>query len=300
MWVPVFACPECGGRVAVRDGGFGCAPCALGFRHDEGIYRFLSDTRARLRQPFIEQYRRVRNAEGRTARSIAYYRALPLTDASDPHAAEWRIRGESYRTLLSPRAAVLQAGRPLRVLDLGAGSGWLSNRLSSLGHEVVAVDLLDDDDDLMVSRMYDHVFTAVRADFDALPFAAGQFDVVVMNASLHYASSPARTLCEADRMLDRRGSLVVMDSPTFARAGDGEAMVRDQLERIGAQAEAMQPVRPGIGFLTFDSLGTIADGLGRRTHFFPSRGPLGWRARRTLSRRRLGRAPATFGVWVAQ
>lgn len=303
MWLPAFVCPECRARVSTRGQGFECRTCKLRFDHDEGIYRFLTSARAAARQPFIEQYRRVRREEGRTARTAAYYRALPLTDAEDPHADEWRIRGESYRTLLSPRTGVLSnPDRPLRVLDLGAGSGWFSNRMASLGHEAVAVDLLDDDDEgLPISRMYDHAFVAVRADFDALPFAAGQFDVVVLNASLHYASDPAQTLREADHMLSEGGALVVMDSPTFKTTADGEAMVQAQLERIREQSgDAAPPIRPGVGFLTFERLGAIAGRLGRRSAFYPSRGPLAWRARRTWSRRRLKRDPAAFGVWVAR
>lgn len=303
MWVPAFVCPDCQTHVAPHAAGFECPACDIEFGHEAGIYRFLTGARADARQPFIDQYRRVRRVEGRTARTAAYYRALPLTDAQDPHAAEWRIRGESYRTLLSPRAGVLSdPDRPLRILDLGAGSGWFSNRMASLGHDAVAVDLLDDDEEgLPISRIYDHAFVAVRADFDALPFAAGQFDVVVLNASLHYAGDPGQTLRAADSMLSRGGSLVVMDSPTFTTAADGEAMVEEQLERIREQGGgASAAIRPGVGFLTFDRLSAIAGGLGRRSTFYPSRGPLAWRARRTWSRRRLKRAPAAFGVWVAR
>ena len=34
---------------------------------------------------------------------------------------------------------------PIRVLDVGAGNSWLSHRLASFGHQVVAVDRLDDE-----------------------------------------------------------------------------------------------------------------------------------------------------------
>ena len=44
----------------------------------------------------------------------------------------------------APRARRRSRGR-LHVLDLGAGSGWLSHRLAALGHHAVAVDALDDE-----------------------------------------------------------------------------------------------------------------------------------------------------------
>jgi hypothetical protein len=59
-------------------------------------------------------------------------------------------------------------------------------------------------------------------------------------------------------------------------------------------------IRPGVGFLTFADLDRVATDLGLRARFFPSRGPVGWRLRRHLARFRLRRAPAAFGVWVAQ
>ena len=40
-------------------------------------------------------------------------------------------------------------------------------------------------------RHYPVAFTAVQADFEVLPFEAGQFDLVVFDAALHYANGPS-------------------------------------------------------------------------------------------------------------
>jgi hypothetical protein len=92
----------------------------------------------------------------------------------------------------------------------------------------------------------------------------------------------------------------VMDSPMFAREGDGHAMVADGLRRIQAAHGLDTVLRPGLGFLTFAALERATSSHGLRGRFFPSRGPIGWRVRRQLARLRLQRAPAAFGVWVAQ
>jgi hypothetical protein len=58
--------------------------------------------------------------------------------------------------------------------------------------------------------------------------------------------------------------------------------------------------RPGQGFVTFSELDRVASSLGLRPSFYASRGPMMWRLKRQIARRRLKRAPAAFGVWVAR
>jgi SAM-dependent methyltransferase len=101
----------------------------------------------------------------------AYYRALPFVDRNGRYADIWRIRAQSYRVLcqrLLPPGTI-----PQRILDLGAGNGWLANRLAQAGHAVAAVDL-------MVNAMWtDWAHTAItilaylplQAEYDYLPLA---------------------------------------------------------------------------------------------------------------------------------
>ena len=226
---------------------------------------------------------------------------LPYVPPDHPHAAEWRMRRESYQHLLSHVLPGVELEANLRVLDLGAGNLWLSHRLASLGHRVVAVDWFDDEaDGLGACRQYPVSFLAVQADFDALPFRPFQFELVVFNGSLHYVTDIAATLARAREMLAPGGSLVVMDSPMFRREADGHAMVVEKLRQFKDAYGLTTVVHPQIGFLTFELLAQAASALGLRAQFFRSRGPLGWRVRRPLAWMRLRRAPAAFGVWVAQ
>jgi SAM-dependent methyltransferase len=269
------------------------------FELQRGIWRFLTATRGARLEPFVQQYRAVRQREGRRRSAPEYYRMLPSVAPGDPDAGDWQVRRETYFHLLGH---VLAAGpQPIRMLDLGAGSGWLSHRLAALGHRVVAVDAIDDDvDGLGAARHYAADFAVVQADFDALPFAAGQFDLVVFNGSLHYAVDAEDTLARAHRMLATGGVLAVMDSPMFRADRDGSAMLDDKFRRIALDCGVAQTVRPGTGYLTFAKLANIAEKLERRPQFVPSRGPFGWRLRRNLARVRLRRAPAAFGLWVAR
>jgi len=300
VWTPRFACPECRTDVLETDAGrYACAGCARVFERRAGVWRFLTPTRGASLEPFVRQFRAVREREGRRWSAPEYYRRLPSVAPGDPHAKDWQVRRETYHHLLGH---VLAAGpRPLHVLDLGAGSGWLSHRLTALGHRAVAVDAIDDEiDGLGAARHYATEFPSVQADFDALPFAPGQFDLVVFNGSLHYAADTAATLEGAHRVLAPGGALVVMDSPMFRADDDGSAMVSAKMRRFTCDYGCRDVVSQGVGYLTFARLAGIADKFALRPQFVPSRGPLGWRLRRGVARVRLRRAPAAFGLWVAR
>ena len=276
-----------------------CVSCPTTYTESDGLFRLVPNVVGASAAPFLEQYRVVRNVDGHGRRSTAEYRALPRVRALDPTAGEWRIRRQSFETM---RRELRDAGRSSRrVLDVGAGNGWLSYRLAREGHALVAVDLNDDSaDGLMASAAYDVRFALVHADFDALPFGPAQFDVVVMNASLHYARDPGRTLRDVDRLVAPGGSIVVMDSPMFEHEPDGESMVHQQQDQLRSRYGIPAPIRRGVGYLTFEILRRAATTLRRRTRFVVSRGSFAWRLRRRLGERRLGRSAASFGVWVAR
>ncbi len=300
VWLPRFACPECAAEVVTdEETSVRCVRCAATYARSRGIWRFVSAQRQAAAEPFVRQYRRVRERDGYRVMSADYYRALPYVVSEDARSARWTVRRESYDHLR--RLPILSRDRGARVLDLGAGNGWLSHRLAAAGHALVALDMLDDDaDGLGATRVYATPFIAVQADFDALPFEPGQFDLVIFNSSLHYAPDANRTIARAHSMLAARGSLVVMDSPLFERDRDGRAMVEEMVRGFERDYGLHDVVRPGAGYLTFATLSAMAARLDMHAHFAPSRGPLGWRLRRQLGGLKRGRRPAAFGVWVAR
>ncbi len=94
---------------------------------------------ASARHQFLEDYRTIRSAEGRGSREPAYYLALPYRDLSGKNAAQWAIRGKSYRYFERKILSQIErkSGRPLDVLDLGAGNCWMSYRLSLRHHRLI-------------------------------------------------------------------------------------------------------------------------------------------------------------------
>lgn len=301
MWLPRFACPDC--RASVLDAGedaFRCPTCRQRFVCRDGIYRFLTHPSSPSAGPFSRHSSAVSPGNGSQETAPEYYRMLPVVKRDDPRAAEWRIRRETYAHFQRVGLPAVWLG-PVRILDLGAGTGWLSHRLASFGYTAVAVDRVDGDaDGLGACRHYEISFPAVQADFDALPFEDAQFDVVVLNDSLHCSPHPEATLAEARRMLAPGGSLVVMDSPMFWRASDGHAMLQQQVRQAVAEQGVTDSLEEGVGFLTFDDLQQTGMALGLRGRFVQSRGRIGSRLRRQIERLVSRRPPAAFGVWVAQ
>src|SRR5258708_29358856 len=143
---------------------------------------------------FTREYTTVRRAEGWGSGERAYYQALPFTDLTGRFERIWRIRAKSYITFVTHVLEPLEAnctdyqsssstlakeprsgGRHeaalrLRILDLGAGNGWLSNRLPERGHSVAAIDLSENPfDGLGSPRPYNAPFKNLLAEFCPLP-----------------------------------------------------------------------------------------------------------------------------------
>jgi 2-polyprenyl-3-methyl-5-hydroxy-6-metoxy-1,4-benzoquinol methylase len=77
---------------------------------------------------FEPVYISVREKEGRTYTDAELLR-LPDIEKDHPHYIEWQLREESYGRLKKYLAKKIS---PMKILEVGCGNGWLSQRLSSL------------------------------------------------------------------------------------------------------------------------------------------------------------------------
>ena len=255
------------------------------------------------RRRFRTEYASHRAAEGRgelDARTLPYVTSGPL-------ARQWAVRARSWeafcRRILRPaqqRADVRAAG-PLRVLDLGAGNGWLAHRAAVAGAEALALDVRDDRVDGLGAVPSGSPVERVAASFEAIPVRDDAFDVVVFNAALHYAENLSRALGEARRVVRSGGRVAIVDSPFYASSADGDAMVaekrRDAHQRFGARAPALLAL-PFVEYLTRERLDEASRGTGlgdwcRHRVLYPVwyelRGLRAWLRRE--------RAPSRFDVW---
>ncbi|MCS7313271.1 MAG: class I SAM-dependent methyltransferase [Acidobacteria bacterium] len=143
--------------------------------------------------------------------------------------------------------------------------------MAGRGHIVVAVDLITNSwDGLGAHGHYDEAFLPVQAEFDRLPFAEGQFDVAVFNASLHYSTDYGITLTEALRVLHLDGRVVVMDLPVYRDAASGHQMVQGReaefVRKYGFPSDAI----PSEHYLTYGRLQGPGRGAGLTVDPHPS------------------------------
>src|ERR1700740_506529 len=87
---------------------------------------------------FEELYIGIRHKEGRMYPD-EIVKTLPEVPATHPHYAEWMVRKRSSLRLIRYLAA---KKRPLRLLEVGCGNGWLCHRLSAIpGAGVTGMDV---------------------------------------------------------------------------------------------------------------------------------------------------------------
>lgn len=250
---------------------------------------------------FTQDYERIRRAEGRGSDNPGYYRSLPYRDTSGRMKSDWRIRAASFDAFLKhvvlPMEQSLQ--KPLRVLDLGAGNGWLSNHLARRGHIVAAVDLMTNDfDGLGCYRFYDTVFTPVQAEFDHLPFPDLVADLAIFNASLHYSVSYVDALNESLRVLDPAGKIILIDSPIYKDSTSGAQMVRERNNQFRKKFGFPSDALPSENYITYERINELAAGLNLRCKIIKPYYGIHWLLR-PLKALLLGlREPAKFHIIV--
>lgn len=125
--------------------------------------------------------------------------------------------------LTHPSVAPLIAGR---AIDLGAGTCWVTARLSTVAAvtEVVALDMSE----RFLADVGSRVINARGGDarkirfavgsFNDIPFPAASFDCGFLVASIHHSLSPIKTLIEARRVLKPGGVLVMVETPSSVLA----------------------------------------------------------------------------------
>lgn len=298
-WNLRIRCPRCKANLKSLE----CPFCGLAMRTTGGVVHALPPDREAYFARFISEYEHIRAAEGRGSESDEFYLSLPFEDISGVNQEHWKIRSRTFEHLME---SLLTDGRGGgKVLDLGAGNGWLSCRLASAGYRPVAVDLLTNTSDGLGAAAHfqsriPNLFPRFQAELGCLPFQDSQFDAAIFNASFHYSEDYSRTLGEALRCVKPGGLVVIADSPWYSRDESGQAMLAERreafLHRYGTASDSIQCLE----YLTDRRLQALAERHSIDWQILYPHYGWRWALRPAIARLRGQREPSRFRIYVAK
>ena len=226
-----------------------------------------------------ELYLRVRTAEGRLFADAQVAR-LPNMSADHLLKTEWAMRAVSARRLVRH---VQTLSKPLVVLEVGCGNGWLSHMLATIPEtEVVGLDL---------NRYELEQAARVFGQRSNLCFVYGNIldpimhpetlDMIVCASALHYFPDTPHVMTQLLQLLKPTGELHIFDSPVFtsdtiAAARQRTAEYYDTLGFSDMAAvyyhllmEELRPYRPRVAYQPRNGFGRLARIVGRPYVPFP-------------------------------
>jgi len=234
--------------VLVPHAEFGSASIARGNGHP--VTKPNSDSNALGRLPKIEgidykraalEYPNLLDAE----RSY-YLRTKPfynLANKPDKHFGDG-MDAETHRhfTDFANMASALALPPGAKILDVGCGSGWLSEYFARLGYEVTGIDISEDLIRMARERVervpynVDHE-TALRCrflvqDVELAPLAE-KFDAVICYDSLHHFEDERKVFRHLAEMLDVGGLLFILEGHKPSAGSATEDELKDVMRRYG-------------------------------------------------------------------
>jgi len=131
-----------------------------------------------------------------------------------------------------------------RVLEVACGPGFLALAFAQRCREAVGLDLTEAPLAIAEKNRRQQGLSNVRfqrGDADRLPFADGDFDVVVCRFAFHHLEEPARVLGEMARVCCRQGKVAVEDLVSSEHRARGDYHNRFERLRDPSHTRALAP-----------------------------------------------------------
>ena len=136
------------------------------------------------------------------------------SESYDRSILQWLLFGPSHRAIIR-RIKAESGDRPIRVLDVGCGTGVFASRIRQTlpNAQVWGIDLVAGMLAKGAARWKAHAdgICAIQADSERLPFGRGVFDVVTCANSFHHYPHQDRAVEEMRRVLKPGGRLMLVD-----------------------------------------------------------------------------------------
>lgn len=163
-------------------------------------------------------YRKARQAEGRWLSDEAL-RGLPEQAPYPALRQEWRWRRRSFVRFERYLEYKNRPGAPHRLLDLGCGNGWMSNRLAQHPQRTVWGMDLNMEELTQATRVFGREnLRFIYADVENSPDltqSVGTFDYIVLAASVQYFPDLTRLLRSLQVLLRPGGEVHLLDSAFY-------------------------------------------------------------------------------------
>jgi ubiquinone/menaquinone biosynthesis C-methylase UbiE len=154
-------------------------------------------------------------------------RQLPEVAADNPYYGEWQVRKRSARMLVK----ALEAPRkPLSVLEIGCGNGWLSRQVALIPGICVAgldVNALELQQAQRVFQQQQNL-AFVAGDIRTGMLLGQQFDRIIFAAAIQYFPSLHEILTVALDHLREQGEIHILDSFFYEKRDLADARKRTQ------------------------------------------------------------------------
>ena len=240
----LYACPSCRGPLEVQGesdeteikaGLLLCKQEGLTYPIAKGIPQLILPSRKQRVEQLVKDITRVRNVQGLAIDDWSYYLHLPYPDkdhskygllakpsTASPLYRHWMSRARTFESLHD----YIRFEEGITLLDLGAGSGWLSNRLSNR-FDTIAMDIDTGPHALLASQAFlsqgKHI-ERCQGELANIPLQDKTVDIAILNSSAEFEDL-SLIGPEVKRVLKPNGTIYIADSPVFETSqGHGKAV----------------------------------------------------------------------------
>lgn len=174
---------------------------ALKAFESDGVYSIIAqEDRDRLAY-FLNSFEKFRAEKKQRITDESLYPTLPfsINDKS------WQSKQQDLKII----DKICKNKTSLKILDIGAWNGWLSNCLAQKGHQVVATDIFSDEyDGLKAIKHYKSHFTALQILPEDLWRIQETFDLIIFNRNWAYFENPEKMFSLIKDKLAQNGTIL--------------------------------------------------------------------------------------------
>lgn len=157
--------------------------------------------------------------------------------------ADHGLRDPRVRAAWSDLLLPLMPPAPAAVLDVGSGTGSLTDLLAAAGHELYGMDLAEE---MVRAARTKTAGRFVQGDAAHPPFAPASFDVVLVRHVLWAVPDPAAAIGQWVRLLRPHGRLVLIEGRWETGGGIDAAECAALVRRHRAEANVRQLPDPAL------------------------------------------------------